>query len=325
MCSVSKEQLSTEFRSRHEALISLLESLAPHEWDRASLCRGWTVRDVARHLLAAQEGLSPALFKQAQQGVPSAWFGLGLSDDNIPTLAAVNEYNKSIVQAESSLDTGELIARIARASDRLMTLLEQTSEDRFERPVWLSLMGIVPLSLAVRGGTTEQFIHLYDICKPLGNAARCRWTSSSPWLRTWYSYRPTPLCQRESRGYPGIRLRPGRSGTVDAAHRRRGGGRSKRTLWGGRCGDNCRSTGVCFGHDFRSRQPPQVVADPEDSAQGKHSCSFAASLVLHCIRLNSFSGPSGSADYGREALPSMSYTAHTEPWQYREDNEAVSC
>lgn len=32
------------------ALADLLETLAPEEWDRPSLCAGWSVRDVATHL-----------------------------------------------------------------------------------------------------------------------------------------------------------------------------------------------------------------------------------------------------------------------------------
>jgi uncharacterized protein (TIGR03083 family) len=39
----------------------LLETLSPEEWVHASLCDGWTVRDVAAHLTMQQMGLGSAL------------------------------------------------------------------------------------------------------------------------------------------------------------------------------------------------------------------------------------------------------------------------
>ncbi|KHL08387.1 uncharacterized protein (TIGR03083 family) [Mumia flava] len=38
---------------RHE-IVTLLRDLRPEEWDRPSLCEGWTVRDVAAHLSLAE-------------------------------------------------------------------------------------------------------------------------------------------------------------------------------------------------------------------------------------------------------------------------------
>ncbi len=37
------------------ALADLLERLTPEEWERPSLCEGWSVRDVAAHVIAAPE------------------------------------------------------------------------------------------------------------------------------------------------------------------------------------------------------------------------------------------------------------------------------
>jgi uncharacterized protein (TIGR03083 family) len=35
---------------QRRAVVGLLESLSEEEWDRPSLCEGWTVRQVAAHL-----------------------------------------------------------------------------------------------------------------------------------------------------------------------------------------------------------------------------------------------------------------------------------
>jgi uncharacterized protein (TIGR03083 family) len=40
-------------RAERDALIALLEGLTPEEWATPSLCEGWTVRDVAAHLVVA--------------------------------------------------------------------------------------------------------------------------------------------------------------------------------------------------------------------------------------------------------------------------------
>ncbi|MEU0313383.1 maleylpyruvate isomerase family mycothiol-dependent enzyme [Nocardioides sp. NPDC006273] len=36
-------------------LADFLETLTPEQWDRPSLCRGWTVRDVVAHMLSYEE------------------------------------------------------------------------------------------------------------------------------------------------------------------------------------------------------------------------------------------------------------------------------
>jgi uncharacterized protein (TIGR03083 family) len=41
--------------TERSALADLLEALAPEEWDRPSLCRGWRVRDVAAHVISSPQ------------------------------------------------------------------------------------------------------------------------------------------------------------------------------------------------------------------------------------------------------------------------------
>lgn len=42
-------------RPEREDLLTLLESLSSEEWRKASLCVGWSVRDVVAHMLSHQE------------------------------------------------------------------------------------------------------------------------------------------------------------------------------------------------------------------------------------------------------------------------------
>lgn len=45
------------FSETLDALLDLLTALAPDEWERPTVCAGWTVKDVAQHLLGGEVGI----------------------------------------------------------------------------------------------------------------------------------------------------------------------------------------------------------------------------------------------------------------------------
>ena len=47
---IGHDEAWTEIDAQRQDLVRLLESLSAEEWQRPSLCRGWTVRDVAAHV-----------------------------------------------------------------------------------------------------------------------------------------------------------------------------------------------------------------------------------------------------------------------------------
>ena len=50
-------------------LADFLETLTPEEWDRPSLCQGWTVRDVVAHMISYEEvGMLGFIGRFARQG-----------------------------------------------------------------------------------------------------------------------------------------------------------------------------------------------------------------------------------------------------------------
>ena len=51
--------------AERSALADLLESLAPADWDRPSLCDGWRVRDVAAHVISSPQTGVAAMTKAA--------------------------------------------------------------------------------------------------------------------------------------------------------------------------------------------------------------------------------------------------------------------
>ncbi|GIE92556.1 maleylpyruvate isomerase family mycothiol-dependent enzyme [Paractinoplanes rishiriensis] len=54
-------EIWTLIESRRLSVAGLLDDLSPAEWEKPSLCPGWTVRDVAAHLTLQQMGLRDAL------------------------------------------------------------------------------------------------------------------------------------------------------------------------------------------------------------------------------------------------------------------------
>lgn len=58
---MSPDELWAAIDAQRLRTAELLDELDPGEWDTASLCDGWTVRDVAAHLTLQQVTLGPAL------------------------------------------------------------------------------------------------------------------------------------------------------------------------------------------------------------------------------------------------------------------------
>lgn len=55
---VTQQRIASEMRTEREALVAYLEGLPQAAWDKASLCEGWTVRDVVCHLVGNAKDLA---------------------------------------------------------------------------------------------------------------------------------------------------------------------------------------------------------------------------------------------------------------------------
>jgi uncharacterized protein (TIGR03083 family) len=84
-----------------EALLGLLWGLAPEAWQAPTACAGWTVKDVALHLLGVDAGvLSRRRDGQRSGGAAAGWDEL---------VALVNRWNEAWVQATRRLSPRLLI------------------------------------------------------------------------------------------------------------------------------------------------------------------------------------------------------------------------
>lgn len=59
--SFTDDQLWAAIDDQRTRTVAMLESLEPGQWDAPSLCRGWTVRDVAAHLTLQQQTIGSTL------------------------------------------------------------------------------------------------------------------------------------------------------------------------------------------------------------------------------------------------------------------------
>ncbi len=81
-----------------EGLLALLASLATEEWERPTVCAGWSVQDVALHLLGVEVG---NLSRKRDRFSPAAQ-SIGRADDLV---ALINDLNETWVQATRRVST----------------------------------------------------------------------------------------------------------------------------------------------------------------------------------------------------------------------------
>jgi uncharacterized protein (TIGR03083 family) len=94
------------FSELHEALLTLLRGLTAEEWQQPTVCTGWTVKDVAHHLLGDDIGKLSA----ARDGYKAGWFAVNSWDDLV---AAINQANEQWVRALNRISPQLLCAFMA--------------------------------------------------------------------------------------------------------------------------------------------------------------------------------------------------------------------
>ena len=125
---MEKEAAWQVIRRERSALGDLLESLTPEEWEHPSLCEGWSVRDVAAHVIA--------------------WPDSTFREVAIAAVRARGNYNRMIhdeAQRRSARPTAEIVADFRRLAG-----------SRTRPPV-----------VTYREGLLDILVHTQDIAIPL--------------------------------------------------------------------------------------------------------------------------------------------------------------
>jgi uncharacterized protein (TIGR03083 family) len=95
-------------KQENDRMVELLASLGPEDWSRPTDCTGWTVRDLAGHLVGAMEGFSSygRLVRMLARSGREARGGVSFID----AMTAIQ------VRDRAALSTDELVARAGAAA-----------------------------------------------------------------------------------------------------------------------------------------------------------------------------------------------------------------
>lgn len=145
----------------YRRLTALLETLTATQWEAATDCDGWTVRDIVAHLTGAAEATARIREQLRQQRLGRKRKGDGVQLD------AVNELQ---IEERSGLSTSELLEQFTGATARGLRARGRTPAPvralriPFPPPVgWASLGYLTDIVY-----TRDAWMHRVDICRAIG-------------------------------------------------------------------------------------------------------------------------------------------------------------
>jgi len=189
------------FSAERHALLQLLSGLANDQWATPTVCPGWTVKDVALHVLGVDLG---NLSVQRDEFVDASASG-PYSDERAALVAFVAQLNETWVGAACRLSprllcellavTGEMIAAYFKSLDLLATGQPVSWAGPDPAPVWLH----------VAREYTERWVHQQQIRDALALPGFMEEEQVAPVLAAFVHAPPHTL--RQSTAPPGTRVR----------------------------------------------------------------------------------------------------------------------
>jgi uncharacterized protein (TIGR03083 family) len=154
------------FPDERRALLDLLGGLSEEEWRAPTACAGWSVKDVALHILGGdlanlsrrRDGFDPGLF--AAPGVDlSRWENL---------VGALNRWNEAWVEAARRISPRLLIELLAFTGDALAVYFRQLDPLALGAPVSWAGPEPAPVWLDIAREYTERWTHQQQIRDAVG-------------------------------------------------------------------------------------------------------------------------------------------------------------
>lgn len=150
------------FAEERAALLEVLASLSEEEWDRPTVCDGWTVHDVVVHLLGGYAGnLSRRRDRFTKATLPD---GDGLAD-------RINRFNAVWVEAVRRLSPRVLIALIDQLGEELDAYFASIDPSELGGAVAWAGGGPAPVWLDIAREFTEHWHHQQHIRDAVGRPA----------------------------------------------------------------------------------------------------------------------------------------------------------
>ena len=149
-----KEIVAALEREQRDVL-ALWVLLTDPEWDRESLCKGWSVKDILIHTVRGEREIFYPNLKRALAG-----------DATAPQGFSLGHVNAEQVAAHRHRDIEELLQEAVDTVDETHEILAELSDEDFVRPAWNP---ITPgtLGFYVKGRIWEWWTHGQDVRVPL--------------------------------------------------------------------------------------------------------------------------------------------------------------
>jgi uncharacterized protein (TIGR03083 family) len=159
---VGSEEIVDVLAEEWSAIVSLGEGLSPADWDTASECPGWSVRDLVAHMVGTERSL----------------LGDPLPQTTEPTEAvpahvrnAMGAANERWVAERRGLPGAAVVAEFAEVTDRRLAELRAGPPERFEE-VGPSPVGMVPYREFMAVRVMDCWVHEQDMRVATGRPAR---------------------------------------------------------------------------------------------------------------------------------------------------------
>lgn len=151
------------FAEERSALLELLRSLSPTEWQSPTVCEGWNVKDIVAHIVG--DDLGP--LSHARDG----WSGGHFEPSNFEELVAlINEANDMWVRAMRRLSPRVLVELLERSGAPYIDVLTSQDLHSLGGPVDWAGPGPKPVWLDVAREYTERWLHQQHIRDAVGRS-----------------------------------------------------------------------------------------------------------------------------------------------------------
>ena len=156
------------FPEERSALLDLLSHLTDDEWDRPTVCPGWSVKDVALHLLGDDVG---RLSRGRDAFSGAAFVPKGHADFEAHLLAFINRMNELWAQAARRISPRLLCDLLRFTGDETQRYFQSLDLFAIGEPVSWAGPGPALVWLDVAREYTERWLHQQQIRDALGTPA----------------------------------------------------------------------------------------------------------------------------------------------------------
>jgi uncharacterized protein (TIGR03083 family) len=153
------------FPGERSALLELLGDLPASEWEAPTICPGWSVKEVAAHLLGDDIGR----LSWGRDGYVNPAFAAGLDVATLPGLvAAIDRQNAVWVTGARRISPGLLIERLAMTGELTEAYFTSLDMTALGMPVDWAGPEPAPVWLDVAREYTERWVHQQHIRDAVG-------------------------------------------------------------------------------------------------------------------------------------------------------------